>query len=58
MTDGSWEAQDIKSFKEFVEQGTNTGMIALKFGTTEAVVYTKAYELGLTIPEDLYEEAV
>jgi hypothetical protein len=53
-----WDDQTTESLKEFVDRGNNTGLIALKLGTTEAVVYTKAYELGIEIPEEaLLEEA-
>jgi len=44
-----WTAADIAMLKQLIAQNTPTRIIALKLGRTEAAIYAKASELGLSV---------
>ena len=44
-----WTAQEVKQIKDMVRGNTPTRVIGLKLGRTEAAVYTKASEEGISL---------
>lgn len=44
-----WTGQDVKQMKAMVSENTPTRVIGLKLGRTEAAVYTKASEEGISL---------
>jgi len=44
-----WTSQDVRDLKQMVRENTPTRVIGLKLGRTEAAVYTKASEEGVSL---------
>ena len=45
----SWSDKDVLMLIQLIRQNTPTRVIGLKLGRTEASVYSKAQELGLSL---------
>lgn len=45
----AWSAEDEKTLKQLAKENTPTRVIGLKMGRTEASVYSKASELGISL---------
>lgn len=48
-TGDDWTAEDIATLRKLVKENTPTRVIGLKLGRTEAAIYKKASELGLSL---------
>lgn len=48
-TGDDWTADDIATLRKLVRENTPTRVIGLKLGRTEAAIYAKAKELGLSL---------
>jgi hypothetical protein len=48
-TGDGWTAADIAELRRLVRENTPTRVIAFKLGRTEAAVYAKASELGISL---------
>lgn len=48
-TGNPWTAGDIAQLKALAKQNTPTRVIGLKLGRTEAAVFAKAAELGISL---------
>lgn len=48
-TGDDWTAEDIATLRKLVRENTPTRVIGLKLGRTEAAIYKKASELGLSL---------
>lgn len=45
----AWNNQEIKQLEKLADQNTPTRVIGLKLGRTEASIYTKASEEGISL---------
>lgn len=48
-TEKPWTTDDIATLRKLVRENTPTRVIGLKLGRTEAAIYKKASELGLSL---------
>jgi len=46
---GPWSAEDIALLRKLARENTPTRVIGLKLGRTEAAIYAKASELGISL---------
>jgi hypothetical protein len=44
-----WSAEDVRQLKQLAKHDTPTRVIGLKLGRTEAAVYTRASEEGISL---------